>query len=88
MNAGKTIFSQLIDCLPWSTFAGHVTHHRGDHDVRTFPCTGHFRAMGLCPTDFPGKPARHRSASVGATSEALAYGLSRTGPAIDAGRCQ
>ena len=47
MNAGKTIFSQLIDCLPWSTFAGHVTHHRGDHDVRTFPCTGQFRAMAF-----------------------------------------
>jgi Transposase DDE domain/Domain of unknown function (DUF4372) len=47
MNAGKTIFSQLMDCLPWSTFARFVAHHRGDHDVRTFPCTEQYRAMAF-----------------------------------------
>ena len=47
MNAGKTIFSQLMDCLPWSTFARLVAHHRGDHDVRTFPCTEQYRAMAF-----------------------------------------
>ena len=49
---------------------------------RAIPC------HGLRPTDVPGKPARHRSMSVGPTHEALAYGLSRIGPAVDAGRCQ
>ena len=47
MNAGKTIFSQLMDCLPWSTFARLVTHHGGDHDVRTFPCAEQYRAMAF-----------------------------------------
>jgi hypothetical protein len=47
MNAGKTIFSQLMDCLPWSTFARLVAHHRGDHDVRTFSCTEQYRAMAF-----------------------------------------
>jgi Domain of unknown function (DUF4372)/Transposase DDE domain len=47
MNAGKTIFSQLMDCLPWSTFARLVAQHRGDHDVRTFPCTEQYRAMAF-----------------------------------------
>ncbi len=47
MNAGKTIFSQLMDCLPWSTFARLVAHHRGDYDVRTFPSTEQYRAMAF-----------------------------------------
>jgi hypothetical protein len=47
MNAGKTIFSQLMDCLPWSTFSRIVAHHRGDYDVRTFPCTEQYRAMAF-----------------------------------------
>jgi hypothetical protein len=47
MNAGKTIFSQLMDCLPWCTFARLVAHHHGDQDVRTFPCTEQYRAMAF-----------------------------------------
>jgi len=47
MNAGKTIFSQLMDCLPWSTFSRLVAYHRGDYDVRTFPCTEQYRAMAF-----------------------------------------
>jgi len=29
MNAGQTLFSQLLDCLPWSRFARIVTRHGG-----------------------------------------------------------
>jgi len=36
MNAGKTLFSQLMDCLPWSTFARIVARYHGDHSVQTF----------------------------------------------------
>jgi len=43
MNAGKTLFSQLMDCLPWSTFA----RYHGDHSVQTFPCTEQYRAMAF-----------------------------------------
>ena len=45
MNAGKTLFSQLMDCLPWSTFARIVTRYHGEHSVQTFPCTEQYRAM-------------------------------------------
>jgi hypothetical protein len=38
---------------------------------------------GLCPTDVPGKPARHRGVPVGPAREALSYGLSWTGPPFD-----
>ena len=47
MNAGKTLFSQLMDCLPWSTFARIVTRYHGEHSVQTFPCTEQYRAMAF-----------------------------------------
>ena len=47
MYSGKTVFSQLMDCLPWSTFARLVAHYGGDHDVRTFPCVEQYRAMAF-----------------------------------------
>lgn len=47
MNAGKTLFSQLMDCLPWSMFARIVARYRGDHSVQTFPCTEQYRAMAF-----------------------------------------
>jgi Transposase DDE domain/Domain of unknown function (DUF4372) len=47
MNAGKTLFSQLMDCLPWSTFARLAGRYHGDHSVQTFPCTEPSRAMAF-----------------------------------------
>lgn len=47
MNAGKPLFSQLMDCLPWSTFARIVARHHGDRSVQTFPCTEQYRAMAF-----------------------------------------
>src|SRR6202051_3349285 len=43
---------------------------------------------GVCATDLSREPARYRSLLVASTLEALPHGLSRTGAAIDAGRCQ
>ncbi len=37
MNTGKTLFAQLMDFLPWSTFARIVARYGGDQRVRTFP---------------------------------------------------
>lgn len=47
MNAGKTLFLQLMDCLPWSTFTRIVARYHGDHSVQTFPCTEQYRAMAF-----------------------------------------
>ena len=47
MNTGKTLFSQLMDCLPWSTFARIVARYHGDHSVQTFPCAEQYRAMAF-----------------------------------------
>ena len=45
MYSGKTVFAQLMDCLPWSTFSRLVARYGGDHDVRTFPCVEQYRAL-------------------------------------------
>jgi hypothetical protein len=47
MNAGKTLFSQLMDCLPWSTFARIVARYHGDHSVQTLSCAEQYRAMAF-----------------------------------------
>src|SRR3954467_8690891 len=47
MNTGKTLFAQLMDFLPWSTFARIVSRYDGDRAVRALPCTEQFRAMAF-----------------------------------------
>lgn len=52
MNAGQTLFSQLMDILPWSTFARIVARYGGDRSVQTFPCTEQYRAMAFAQLTF------------------------------------
>ena len=47
MNAGKTLFAQVMDFLPWTTFQRIVTLYGGDHRVRTLRCTEQFRCMAF-----------------------------------------
>jgi hypothetical protein len=47
MNTGKTLFAQLMDFLPWSTFARYVMRYGGDRGVRTLPCAEQFRIMAF-----------------------------------------
>ena len=47
MNTGKTLFAQLMDFLPWSTFARIVERHDGDRRVRTLSCGEPYRAMAF-----------------------------------------
>ena len=47
MYAGKTLFAQLMDFLPWSTFARLVDRYDGDSRVRTLTCAEQFRAMAF-----------------------------------------
>lgn len=42
MYTGKTLFAQLMDFLPWTTFARIVGRYGGNHRVRTFACAEHF----------------------------------------------
>ena len=47
MNSGKTLFAQLMDFLPWSTFTRIVARYGGDQRVRTLSCAEHYRAMAF-----------------------------------------
>jgi hypothetical protein len=47
MYAGKTMFAQLMDFLPWSTFDRLVVRYRGNHRVRALTCAEQYRAMAF-----------------------------------------
>jgi hypothetical protein len=47
MNTGKTLFAQLMDFLPWTTFARLVNRHGGDRYVKSLSCTDQFRVMAF-----------------------------------------
>lgn len=47
MNAGTTIFAQIMNFLPWRRFQRCVTKYQGDYKVKTFKCAEHFRVMAF-----------------------------------------
>jgi hypothetical protein len=47
MYVGKTLFAQVMDFLPWSSFHRIVERYRGDYRVRTMTCAEHFRALAF-----------------------------------------
>jgi len=47
MYTGKTLFAQLMDFLPWTTFSRIVDRYEGDLRVRTLPCTEQFRVLAF-----------------------------------------
>ena len=47
MNTGKTLFAQLMDFLPWTTFTRIVDRYDGNRRVRTLSCAEQFRVMAF-----------------------------------------
>ena len=47
MNLGKTLFAQLMEFVPWTSFARIVARYGGDTRVRSLSCTEQFRAMAF-----------------------------------------
>lgn len=47
MHAGKLVFSQVMEFLPWRRFDTCVRRYRGDRKVKTFPCAEHLRVMAF-----------------------------------------
>jgi hypothetical protein len=47
MYVGKTLFAQIMDFLPWTSFERIVQRYRGDHRVRAFTCAEQFRVMAF-----------------------------------------
>jgi hypothetical protein len=47
MYAGSTIFSQIMQYVPWRRFRTCVRRYRGDYKVRHFKCADHFRILAF-----------------------------------------
>lgn len=47
MHVGKTLFAQVMEFLPWSTFQRIVDRYQGDHRVRKLCCGEQFRCMAF-----------------------------------------
>ncbi len=47
MHVGRTLFAQVMDCLPWTTFRRIVDRYGGDRHARTLLCTEQFRCMAF-----------------------------------------
>jgi uncharacterized protein DUF4372/DDE family transposase len=47
MNLGKTLFAQLMEFLPWTTFSRIVERYGGDRYVKALSCAEQFRVMAF-----------------------------------------
>ena len=47
MHAGKLVFSQLMEFLPWRRFDTCVRRYHGDRKVKSFSCVEQFRVMAF-----------------------------------------
>ena len=47
MNAGKTLFAQIMEFVPWTSFARIVQRYGGNSGVRTLSCAEQLRAMAF-----------------------------------------
>ena len=47
MNAGTTLFAQVVEFVPWKRFSRIVDRHHGDAGVSELSCADVFRAMAF-----------------------------------------
>src|SRR3989304_4764609 len=47
MNVGKTLFAQVMEFVPWTSFSRIVQRYGGNSGVRTISCAEQFRAMAF-----------------------------------------
>lgn len=47
MNVGKTLFAQLMEFVPWTSFSRIVQRYGGNAGVRSLSCAEQFRAMAF-----------------------------------------
>ena len=47
MNVGKTLFAQVMEFVPWTSFERIVQRYGGNAGVRTLSCAEQFRAMAF-----------------------------------------
>ena len=47
MHVGKTLFAQVMEFVPWTSFARIVHRYSGNAGARTLSCAEQFRAMAF-----------------------------------------
>ncbi len=52
MYTGKTLFAQLMDFLPWTSFARIVERYGGDRYAKSLRCAEHFRVMAFAQLSY------------------------------------
>jgi hypothetical protein len=73
MNIGKTLFAQVMEFIPWSSFARIVKRYHGDAGVRSLSAAEHFRVMAFAQLTWR-ESLRDIEASLGANPSKL-YGM-------------
>jgi Transposase DDE domain/Domain of unknown function (DUF4372) len=73
VNVGRTLFSQVMEFVPWTSFDRIVARYGGDVRVRTLRCTEHFRIMAFAQITYR-ESLRDIEACLGAQPAKL-YGM-------------
>ena len=47
MNVGKTLFAQIMEFVPWTSFGRIVDRYGGDAGVRRLNCAEQFRVLAF-----------------------------------------
>lgn len=75
MNVGKTLFAQVMEFVPWTSFARIVERHCGNAGVRRMNCAEQFRIMAFAQLTWR-ESLRDIEATLGANANKLyAMGL-------------
>ena len=70
MYVGKTLFAQVMEFVPWTSFTRIVDRHQGNSGVRTLTCAEQFRAMAFAQLTWR-ESLRDIEASLGANASKL-----------------
>ncbi len=73
MNAGKTLFAQVMEYVPWTSFGRIVERWGGNNGVRSFNCAEQFRVMAFAQLTWR-ESLRDIEATLGANASKL-YGM-------------
>ena len=70
MNVGKTLFAQVMDFVPWTSFSRIVDRHAGNAGVRRMTCAEQFRVLAFAQLTWR-ESLRDIEATLGANAHKL-----------------
>jgi hypothetical protein len=60
MHVGKTLFSQVMEFVPWTSFGRIVDRYNGNAGVRKMSCAEQFRVMAFAQLTWRESTRTHR----------------------------